>query len=186
MNGAYEFAVEMHAAEGQIGEAEHFECSVGFTIYEQSLVGSGQAASNLPGMLGYWIQNLFDNSVSTTYRAAVTNSDLPVEATYTFPEGDANTMNKYVLTNGDSTAAACNTWKIFGRKNEDSDEWVMLDSQDNVEWSETNRSKSFTVDNASAYNAYMFQCSAVVNIDDENNGSQLEMAEWNLIQVYIA
>ena len=150
VNGVYEFAVEMHAAEGQIGQAEHFECSVEFTIYEQSLVGSGQATSNLPGMLGYWIQNLFDNSISTKYRVAVTSSDFPVEVTYTSPEGDANTMNKYVLINGDSISAACNTWKIFGRKNEDSDEWVMLDSQDSVEWQTATQSLTFTLSNVNA------------------------------------
>ena len=164
-------------------ESKHFECVAEFTTLEQSLVGSGVAQSNRAGMTGYSVENLFDISISTKYRTAVTISDFPVEVTYTFPDGHEYTMNKYVFINGDSMAAACNMWKIFGRKNEDSDEWVMLDSQDNVEWSETNQSKSFTVDNASAYNAYMFQCSAVVNIDDENNGSQLEMAEWNLIQV---
>ena len=163
-------------------ESKHFECVAELTTSEQSLVGSGVAQSSKASMTGYSVENLFDNSVSTKYRVAVTSSDFPVEVTYTFPDGNEYTMNKYVLTNGDSTAAACNTWKIFGRKNEDSDEWVMLDSQDNVEWSEGNQSLSFTVNNASAFNAYMFQCSAVVNIDDENNGSQLEMAEWKLIQ----
>ena len=179
VNGVYEFAVEVHAAEGQMGEAEHFECSIEFTIYEQSLVGSGQATSNMPGITTYTIQNLFDNTLSTKYRVAVTSSEFPVEVTYTFPEGDAYTMNKYVMTNGDSVAAACNTWKIFGRMNNDSD-WVMLDSQDNVKWSETNQSLGFTVNNVNAYNAYMFQCSSVVNIDDEYNGNLLEMAEWIL------
>ena len=179
VNGVYEFAVEVHAAEGQMGEAEHFECSVEFTIHEQSLVGSGQASSSMSGMYGYGIENLFDNTLSTKYRVAVTSSEFPVEVTYTFPEGDAYTMNKYVMTNGDSVAAACNTWKIFGRMNKDSD-WVMLDSQDNVKWSETNQSLGFTVNNVNAYNVYMFQCSSVANIDDEYNGNLLEMAEWIL------
>ena len=179
VNGVYEFAVEVHAAEGQMGEAEHFECSVEFTIDEQSLIGSGQASSSMSGMYGYGIQNLFDNMLSTKYRVAVTSSEFPVEVTYTFPEGDAYTMNKYVMTNDDSISTACNTWKIFGRMNKDSD-WVMLDSQDNVKWSETNQSLGFTVNNVNAYNAYMFQCSSVVNIDDEYNGNLLEMAEWIL------
>ena len=56
----------------------------------------------------------------------------------------------------------------------------MLDSQDNVKWSETNQSLGFTVNNVNVYNAYMFQCSSVVNIDDEYNGNLLEMAEWIL------
>ncbi|CBK22881.2 uncharacterized protein [Blastocystis hominis] len=180
VNGVYEFAVEMHAAEGQIGEAEHFECSVEFTIYEQSLVANGIAQSNKAGMAAHSVENLFDASISTKYRVTVTSSDFPVEVTYTFPEGDEYTMNKYVLTNGDSISAACNTWKIFGRKNKDNDEWVMLDSQDNVEWSEANESLSFTVNNVNAFNAYMFQCSSVVNIDGEYNGNQLDMAEWIL------
>ena len=180
VNGVYEFAVEMHAAAGQIGQAEHFECSVEFTIYEQSLVANGVAQSNKAGMAAHSVENLFDASISTKYRVTVTSSDFPVEVTYTFPEGDEYTMNKYVLTNGDSISAACNTWKIFGRKNKDNDEWVMLDSQDNVEWSKANESLSFTVNNVDAFNAYMFQCSSVVNIDDEYNGNQLDMAEWIL------
>ena len=163
-----------------MGEAEHFECSIEFTIYEQSLVGSGQATSNMPGITTYTIQNLFDNTLSTKYRVAVTSSNFPVEVTYTFPEGDANTMNKYVLTNGYSTAAACNTWKIFGQANEESD-WVMLDSQDSVAWSTAAQSLTFTLSNVNAYNAYKFQCNAVVNIDDTYYGGQLDMAEWSLI-----
>ena len=137
------------------------------------------AQSNKVSLTGYSIENLFDNTLSSKYRVALASSSFPVEVTYTFPEGDANTMNKYVLTNGDSVAAACNTWKIFSRMNNDSD-WVMLDSQDNVKWSETNQSLGFTVNNVNAYNAYMFQCSSVVNIDDEYNGNLLEMAEWIL------
>ena len=164
-------------------ESKHFECSVELAASEQqSLVGSGVAQSNKVGMTGYSVENLFDDSISTKYRVAVTSSEFPVEVTYTFPEGDANTMNKYVLTNGDSVAAACNTWKIFGKANEASD-WVMLDSQDSVAWSEAYQSLSFTVDNASTFHAYMFQCSAVVDIDDEYHGNQMDMAEWRLIQV---
>ena len=164
-------------------ESKHFECFAEFTTSEQSLVGSGVAQSNSAGMTGYSVENLFDNSISTKYRTAVTSSDFPVEVIYKFPEGNEYTMNKYVVTNGDSMAAACNAWKIFGRKNEDSDEWVMLDSQDNVEWSESNQSLSFNLDNTNEYNAYMFQCSAVVNIDDEFTKGRLEMAEWKLIAV---
>ena len=161
-------------------ESKHFECSVELAASEQqSLVGSGVAQSNKVGMTGYSVENLFDDSISSNYRVAVTSSEFPVEVTYMFPEGDANTMNKYVLTNGDSISTACNTWKIFGRMNNDSD-WVMLDSQDNVKWSETNQSLGFTVNNVNAYNVYMFQCSSVVNIDDEYNGNLLEMAEWIL------
>ena len=165
-------------------ESKHFECSVELAASEQqSLVGSGVAQSNKVGMTGYSVENLFDDSISTNFRVAVTSSEFPVEVTYTFPEGDAYTMNKYMLTNGDSVAAACNTWKIFGKANEES-EWVMLDSQDSVAWSEAYQSLSFTVENASAFHAYMFQCSAVVDIDDEHHGNQMDMAEWKLIQYY--
>ena len=185
VNGVYEFAVELHAAEGQIDEPEHFECSVEFTIFEQSLVGSGQATSNKAGIATYTIQNLFDNQVSTKYRVAVESTDFPVEVTYTFPEGDMNTMNKYVVTNGDSVSASCNSWKIFGKTdgNDANNEWMMIDSQDGVEWSGVNESLSFSVNNVNAYNAYKFQCSSVVNIDDDKDGNQLEMAEWSLIIV---
>ena len=58
----------------------------------------------------------------------------------------------------------------------------MLDSQDSVAWSEAHQSLSFTAGNASAFHAYMFQCSAVVDIDDEHHGNQMDMAEWKLIQ----
>ena len=122
--------------------------------------------------------------MSTKFRVAVESTDFPVEVTYTFPEGDMNTMNKYVVTNGDSVSASCNSWKIFGKTNgnDDNDEWMMIDSQDGVEWTGVNESLSFSVNNVNAYNAYKFQCSSVVNIDDDQDGNQLEMAEWNLIE----
>ena len=104
-----------------------------------------------------------------------------MEVTYTFPEGDVNTMNKYVLTNGDSVSTACNTWKIFGKV--DGGEWVMLDSQDNVEWTTSSQSLTFTLSNLNAYNSYMFQCSSVVNFDNVYYANQLDMAEWSLILV---
>ena len=159
-----------------------FDCSEEVsTSVEQSLVGDGVAQSSKEGLAGTSVQNLFDNQVSTKFRVAVKNTNFPVEVTYSFPEGEAKTMNKYVVTNGDSVSASCNSWKIFGKTN-GSEEWVMIDSQDGVEWTGVNESLSFSVNNMNAYNAYKFQCSSVVNIDDDQDGNQLEMAEWNLIE----
>ena len=159
-----------------------FDCSEEVsTSVEQSLVGDGLATSNKAGICSYPVQNLFDRQVSTKFRVAVESTDFPVEVIYWFREGETKTMNKYVVTNGDSVSASCNSWKIFGKTN-GNEEWVMIDSQDGVEWTGINESLSFSVNNVNAYNAYKFQCSSVVNIDDDWEGNQLEMAEWNLIE----
>ena len=159
-----------------------FDCSEEVsTSVEQSLVGDGLATSNKAGICSYPVQNLFDRQVSTKFRVAVESTDFPVEVIYWFREGETKTMNKYVVTNGDSVSASCNSWKIFGKTN-GNEEWVMIDSQDGVEWTGINESLSFSVNNVNAYNAYKFQCSSVVNIDDDWEGYQLEMAEWNLIE----
>ena len=179
--GVYEFAVEVHAAEGAASGSETFDCEIEFLLHSESLTAEGgEVISSTPSYSTDTVINMFDGLTSTKWRSSVRSNDFPVYVNYTFPYGNLNMLSIYSFTSADQDPApTCNHWDLLGSV--DGTTWTVVDSRENVEWTGRFQVQTFRTNSTVAYNTFSWVCYSVVNLNHNIYGNTIEMSEWELL-----
>src|SRR5690606_15230809 len=117
-------------------------------------------------------KKLIDNNVTT--KAFI--GDVGTALNWTFTYEEPQLINGYSMTSGnDAPERDPKKWKVEGSI--DGEYWEIIDERDDQAWDERRLSRTFIIDNTTAYNYYRF------SILELTNSSHFQMSEIRLLEI---
>ena len=170
-----EIGIEVHATADTVSGDETFDAQIiiasGADISCIDTDGTFSASPLSTGTVG--TASIFDGSTSTKW--CFPHSSGNVLTTWIFNNGRRETVNRYSISSANDTPARDPVaWNLYGSF--DGEDFYLLDSQSNINWSARYETKTFTIGNIIAFNQYRLEITEKAGTD-----SSMQFSEWNLL-----